>query len=276
MSRSNETAWLGARLAAWATGLRYEDLPPTVVAKAKGLLLDTLSVGWAGSGAEGIAEVRALVQAQGGAAESSVWLFGGCLPAPQAAFLNGAMAAVLYFDSVHDLTGAHSDIVVIPAVLALAEREHLSGREFLTAYAAGSEILVRLSLAVRSRPGWFYSSVLGVFGAAAGAARALGLDAARARHAMGVASSPARGNAAERWPSAASPKRLQSAFAARDGVESAPLAACGVTAPAQMFEGAAGFSCFTARSTRPLPSKGSAGEFHFTALTTEKYAKLSL
>ncbi len=271
MSRSNETAWLGARLAAWATGLRYEDLPPTVVAKAKGLLLDTLSVGWAGSGAEGIAEVRALVQAQGGAAESSVWSFGGCLPAPQAAFLNGAMAAALDFDSVHDLAGAHSDIVVIPAVLALAEREHLSGREFLTAYAAGSEILVRLSLAVRSRPGWFYSSVLGVFGAAAGAARALGLDAARARHAMGVALSRAAGTQqtlAERSLT----KRLQSAFAARDGVESALLAACGVTAPAQMFEGAAGFSALYGEIDAAVALEGLGREFHFTALTTKKYA----
>ncbi len=265
------TAWLGPRLAEWAARLRYEDLPPTVVAKAKALLLDTLSVGWAGSGAEGMAEMHALVQAQGGAGESRVWAFGGSLPATQAAFLNGSMAAALDFDSVHDLAGAHSDGVVIPAVLALAERERLSGREFLAAYAAGSEILVRLSLAVRARPGWFYSSVLGVFGAAAGASRALRLDAAPACHAMGVALSRAAGtqqSLAERSLS----KRLQTAFASRDGVDAALLAACGVTAPAQMFEGAAGFCALYGEIDAAVALEGLGREFHFTALTMKKYA----
>jgi 2-methylcitrate dehydratase PrpD len=156
-------------------------------------------------------------------------------------------------------------------VLALAERERLSGREFLTAYAAGSEILVRLSLAIRARPGWFYSSVLGVFGAAAGAARALRLDAGRTRHAMGVALSRAAGTQQTLFERSLT-KRLQSAFAARDGVEAALLAACGVTAPAQMFEGAAGFSALYGEIDAAIALEGLGREFHFTALTMKKYA----
>ncbi len=155
MSTPVETASLGARLAAWTASLRYEDLPPDVVARAKVLLRDTLAVGWAGSGAEGIDRLHDLVRAQGGAAESIVWSFGGRVPATQAAVLNGAMAAALDYDSVHDVAGAHSDVVVIPAVLALAERGRLSGREFIAAYAAGSEVQVRLTLALQPRPGWF-------------------------------------------------------------------------------------------------------------------------
>lgn len=267
----DDATGLGARLAGWAAGLRYEDLPPEVVAKAKALLLDTLSVGWAGSAAEGIAAVRDLVQAQGGTPESRVWAFGEHVPAPQAAFLNGAMAAALDFDSVHDQAGVHSDIVVGPAVWALAERERLSGREFLVAYAAGSEILVRLSLAVRARPGWFYSSVLGVFGAAAGAARALGLDAARTRHAMGTALSRAAGTQ-QALVERSLTKRLQTAFAARDGVEAALLAACGVTAPAQMFEGAAGFSPLYGEVDAAAVLDGLGEEFRFAALTLKKHA----
>lgn len=271
MSHPDETAWLGARLAAWASRLRYEDLPPELVARAKGLLLDTLSVGWAGSAAEGIGDLHALVRAQAGAAEAGVWSFGGHLPATQAAFLNGAMAAALDYDSVHDLAGTHADIVVIPAVLALAERERLSGREFLAAYVAGSEILVRLSLACRARPGWFYSSALGVFGAAAGAARAMRLDAVRARHAMGLALSRAAGTQqtlAERSLS----KRLQTAFAARDGVEAALLAQCGVTAPAQMFEGAAGFSALYGEVDTAAALEGLGREFRCVAVTLKRHA----
>ena len=258
-------------MAAWAAGLRYEDLPPEVVERAKALLLDTLAVGCAGSGAEGIAALHDYVKAQGGAEESAIWSFGGRLPATQAAFLNGAMAAALDYDSVHDASGAHSDIVVIPAVLALAERERLSGRDFLAAYAAGSEVQVRLTLAVRPRPGWFYSSVLGVFGAAAGAARALGLDAERTRHAMGTALSRAAGTQQTLFEPSLT-KRLQSAFASRDGVEAAQLAAIGVTSPAGMFEGAAGFSTLYGEIDAAAALDGLGEDFHFTAPTLKRHA----
>lgn len=271
MSSPVETASLGARLAAWAASLRYDDLPPEVVARAKVLLLDTLAVGWAGSGAEGVDRLHELVRAPGGAAESSVWSFGGRVPATQAAFLNGAMAAALDYDSVHDVAGAHSDIVVIPAVLALAERERLSGREFIAAYAAGSEVQVRLTLALAPRPGWFYSSVLGVFGAAAGAARALRLDAERTRHAMGATLSRAAGTQQTLFERSLT-KRLQTAFAARDGVEAALLAGSGVTAPAQMFEGAAGFSTLYGEVDAAKALEGLGRDWHFTALTLKKHA----
>jgi len=264
-------ALLGARLAQWASSLRYEDLPPAVVTQAKRLLLDTLGVAWGGSGADGIEPLRTMVAGQGGAAESSVLAFGGRLPATQAAFLNGAMAAALDFDSVHDQAGSHSDIVVIPAVLALAERERLSGREFLAAYAAGSEILVRLSLSVQAKPGWFYSSVIGVFGAAAGSARALRLDATRTRHAMGAALSRAAGTQLTLVERSLT-KRLQSAFAARDGVEAAQLAACGVTAPSQMFEGPGGFSELYGAVDASKVLDGLGGEFRFPALTLKRHA----
>src|SRR4051812_49794200 len=148
-------------LAQWMAGLSYEDLPPPVVKCAKRLLLDTLAVAWAGCGAEGIASLHGLALRNGGAADSSIWAFGGNVPATQAAFLNGAMAAALDFDSVHDEATVHADIVVVPAVLALAEQSALSGREFIAAYVAGDEILVRLGLAIQTHPGWFYTSALG-------------------------------------------------------------------------------------------------------------------
>ena len=180
-------------LAHWAAGLRYEDIPAPVIAQAKRLLLDTLAVAWAGAGAEGITPVREVIEAQQGRPEAGVWVFGTRLPATQATFLNGMLTAALDFDSVHDVATVHADAVVLPAVFALAEREGLSGREFLAAYVAGDEVMVRLGLGVQSYPGWFYTSVLGVFAAAAASARALRLDAAGVRAAMGVALSRAAG-----------------------------------------------------------------------------------
>lgn len=262
---------IGRPLAVWAAGLRYEDLPTPVVERAKRLLLDTLAVAWAGSGVDGIAAVHGLVLRQGGAACSSLWALGGTVPAPQAAFLNGAMAAALDFDSVHDEATVHADIVVVPAALAVAEQNALDGREFLAAYVAGDEILVRLGLAIETHPGWFYTSVLGVFAAAAAAGRALRLDASGVLSAMGIALSRASGTQqalVERAPT----KRLQSAFAARDGVDAALLAQAGVTAPVEAFEGACGLEALYTTLDHAVVLDGLGHDYRFTSLTLKKYA----
>ncbi len=262
---------LGRALAQWAAGLRYEDLPPAAVAQAKRLMLDTLAVAWAGTGADGVAPVRALALAQQGRPESVLWAFGERLPAPQAAFINGMTAAALDFDSVHDEATVHADIVVLPAVLALAERGRLSGREMLAAYVAGDEILVRLGLAVQRNPGWFYTSVLGVFAAAAAAGRALRLDARGIQAAMGVALSRAAGTQQPLIERSLT-KRLQSAFAARDGVEAALLAQAGVSAPADLFAGQCGFEALYTGLDEAIVLAGLGREYRFTSLTLKKYA----
>jgi 2-methylcitrate dehydratase PrpD len=262
---------IGRPLAGWAAGLRYEDLPAPVVERSKRLLLDTLAVAWAGSGADGIAALHGLAMRQGGAADSSLWALGGTVPATQAAFLNGAMAAALDFDSVHDEATVHADIVIVPAVLAVAEQNALDGRDFLAAYAAGDEILVRLGLAIETHPGWFYTSVLGVFAAAAAAGRAMRLDADGVLSAMGVALSRASGTQ-QALVERALTKRLQSAFAARDGVEAALLVQAGVTAPAEAFEGQCGFESLYTTLNHAVVLEGLGRDYRFTSLTLKKYA----
>lgn len=262
---------IGRPLADWVAALRYEDLPAPVVERAKRLLLDTLAVAWAGSGADGIAALHRLALRQGGAADSSLWALGGTVPAPQAAFLNGAMAAALDFDSVHDEATVHADAVIVPAVLAVAEQNALDGREFLAAYAAGDEMLVRLGLAIETHPGWFYTSVLGVFAAAAASGRALRLDAAGVLSAMGIALSRASGTQ-QALVERALTKRLQSAFAARDGVDAALLAQAGVTAPAEVFEGQCGFESLYTTLNHAVVLEGLGRDYRFASLTLKKYA----
>jgi 2-methylcitrate dehydratase PrpD len=264
-------ASLETELSRWAAELRYEDLPAGAVAQLKRLLRDTLAVAWAGTGADGIEPVRALAVSQQGRAESSLWAFGDRLPAPQAAFVNGMTAAALDFDSVHDVATVHADIVVLPAVLALAERNRLSGKEFLAAYAAGDEISVRLAQSVQRHPGWFYTSALGVFAAAAGAGRALGLDPQGVRTAMGVALSRAAGTQQPLMERSLT-KRLQSAFAARDGVEAALLAQAGVSAPADFFSGACGFEALYSGLDGARALDGLGRDYRFSSLTFKKYA----
>ncbi len=261
---------LGERIAAWTAGLRYEDVRAPVVKAAKRLLLDTIAVAWAGSGAPGINALQRMVVRQGGASDSCVWTTPNRLAAPQAAFLNGAMAAALDFDSVHDEATVHADIVVVPAVMAIAEQAELDGKAFLAACIAGDELLVRLGLAIQSHPGWFYTSVLGVFASAAASAKALGLGADGVRTAMGIALSRAAGTQQALVERGAT-KRLQSAFAARDGVEAALLAECGVTSPASMFDGACGFETLYTKLDHATLLEGLGSDYRFTSLTLKKY-----
>ena len=124
-------------LAQWVSSLQYSDLNAELIRDAKRYLLDALAVAWAGSRAMGTEGAHAWVIAQGGKAESRVWLTNEYLPATSAAFINGIYAAALDFDSVHDQATSHPDIVIIPALMALADRQPMHGKDFLTAYIAG-------------------------------------------------------------------------------------------------------------------------------------------
>lgn len=200
------------------------------------LILDTVAVGWAGVDAPGVAPLRQLAHATAGRAEASLWGAAGKLPAPEAAFVNGAAAAALDFDAVHEGSILHADAVVLPAALAIAEREGRSGAELLSAYIAGIEIAHRLSMATPRRGGWFGTSTAGVFGAAAAAARLLGLDRDGIHHAMGIALSLS-GGTKQAIVERTLTKRLQSAFVARSGIHAAYAAAAGVSGPRDWLEG---------------------------------------
>jgi 2-methylcitrate dehydratase PrpD len=227
-------------LARHVAAATHDALPGDAVAFAKRLVLDTLGVAWAGADAPGAEPIRKMVLAEGGRPDSALWLFGDRVPALAATFLNGMAAAALDYDSVHEAGSVHPDIVSVPACWALAERERLSGRDFLTAVVLGNDLMCRLGKATARNTGWFYTALHGVFGAAAAAAKLLRLDAAGVRNALGLAFSHA-GGTQQALIEKTMAKRLQSAFAARNGVFAALLAQAGASAPKEIFEGKFGF-----------------------------------
>lgn len=265
-----EPAGLTRRLAEWAAGLRFEALPDDVVLGAKRQILDTLACAWAGSNAAGITEVRRLLVERGGRAEASVWAHGDHLPAPAATRLNGMMAAALDYDTLHDQATVHADIVILPAVLALAERAGASGAELITALVAGDELMIRMGRAVKSHPGWFYTSVLGGLAAAAAGARILGLDARGTAHAIGIALGTA-GGTQQSLVEKTLTKRLQSASAAEAGVEAALMAACGITGPAEALEGKAGFTALYTELDQDRMLEDLGTRFCLAGLTFKKF-----
>lgn len=217
-----------------AARIGYDDLPASVVATTKRVLLDTLAVAWAAGEAGGVNAARAMAL-RGAPGHASLWGHRGTRREPSAAaFFNGTLGAALDFDS---LAGqVHADVIVAPAAIAVAEQQRRSGRELIAALALGNELTIRLAAATTSNKGWFHTSIAGIFGATLASARLRGLDVSRTHNALGIALCQAGGTQQSHVEQRLT-KRLQSAFAARDGVISADLAALGVTGPKEAFEG---------------------------------------
>lgn len=231
---------LSERLADYLLATSYESLPAEVIAFSKRMLADTLACAWAGTAVPGVDMLHDMVLADGGRESATLWAFGGKLPTGSAAFLNGVSAAALDFDCLHLGGLAHSPIVVLPAVMALAEQQHVDGKTFLAAFAAGVEMHCRLGMATKDHSGWFYTSMHGVLAAAGACARVLDLDRDGICNAFGVALAQC-GGTQQAAIEQTMLKRTQSALAARAAVYAALLAEFGTTAPRQAFEGKCGF-----------------------------------
>ena len=220
--------------------IRAEDIPRHVEASAKRALIDTFGCILAGSSAPGVREIVAQIEEWGGAAQSAVAAFGTRAPAPFAALANGAMAHARDFDDTHDVAGVHSCASVVPAALALAESENVSGADFLAALTLGVDLACRLGLSVERYAGWHLTGICGAFGAAAASAKLLELDAEGVRNALGIVLSQTAGTL-QSVVDGAHTKRLHAGFAAQAGVAAAQLAARGVTGAKDVFEGRFGF-----------------------------------
>ncbi|SHJ20461.1 2-methylcitrate dehydratase PrpD [Roseomonas rosea] len=164
------------------------------------------------------------------------------LDAMAASFVNTIAANLLDYDDTHLETVIHPTAAVAPPLLALAELHNLSGAEVLHAFILGAEAECRIGAAVSPGHydrGWHITSTTGVFGAAAGCARLLGLDARQAWHALGIAASQSAG-LVENLPSAA--KNVGMGNAARNGLLAALMARDGYEAAPAAIEGPLGWA----------------------------------
>src|SRR5213593_4005471 len=229
-------------LAEWAARLRPDDIPVTVRENAALRVLDTLGCALAGAREDHVPALLALLERSG---EGPCTVVGSVLtsgPAP-AALVNGAMAHGLDFDDTHADSICHASAVLVPTVLALAESEHLTGRDALTALVAGYEAMIRIGMAAPGRfheRGWHATAACGPFGAAVTAGKCLGLAEDGLMAALGIAASMASG-VMEFLEDGSWVKRLHPGWAAQSGIQAAVLAQGGFTGPATALEGRLGF-----------------------------------
>jgi 2-methylcitrate dehydratase PrpD len=225
------------RIADWITGLRFDDLPAEVVERTKLVVLDQLGVQLLGASLPNVQPVLRLADGRGGAPDATMTHTGARTTVSQAAWVNGTLGHGCEYDDAHAL-GWHTSSAVVPAVLALAERDGASGPAVITAVAAGIQVMASLGAATPGMvaTGWHGSKVLGVFGAAAAAGAVLELSAAEIVNALGIAGSDA-GGTMEYDQSGGEVKRLHAGSASRSGLEAAELARLGFTGPPTIIEG---------------------------------------
>jgi 2-methylcitrate dehydratase PrpD len=225
---------------------KYEDLPSDAVEATKKEILDLLGVALGGAAQPGATHVCSLMLEWGGKEESSIIGSRKKVPAPSAAQANATMAHSLDFDDVHEAAVMHPGIAAIPVVLAVGEAKgNLSGRELITGTALGVDMMCRLALATTPGKspvalGWHLTSVFGFMGAAATAARVLGLGEDKIADAIGIGYHQSGGNG-QCVKDGALTKRLGPGFAVRGGITAAYLAGTGVTGARNALEGEWGF-----------------------------------
>ena len=246
----NETV----RLAEFAAELRYEDLPPAVVQALKVYILDNLAAGLVGSGTPWAQMVMGLARKSAPTGACSLFAQRETTSPAYAALVNGTMIGGFEVDHAFVAGSCHPSASVFPAILAVAEHDHLDGTTFLVAMAAGYEVTCRVGLAatraVEDQRGFHGPGTNAPFGGAAGAGRAMGLDRDRFVHALGIAGSHGAG-LLEFAKEGAMTKRIHVARGAQTGLESALLAAEGFTGPTTVLEGDHGFLRVYSPSPQP-------------------------
>jgi len=242
-ARSDADRDLAFTIADHLVATTFADLDEDTVTATKLSLLDTVGVTLASSGlTPGVEDYVAVAQEFGGTPQSPVLGFGDVrLPAPLAAWANGALLHGLDFDDLVRDVGYHPSTPTVPTALALSgQAPDLTGRDLITAIALGNDLGTRLAATVPSHGAWFGTPVFGGFASAATAAKLLGLDADATRAALGIAFAQAAGTLEMRWSPNSNIASFNGSWPNKAGVMAALLARRGAQGIENTFEGRGG------------------------------------
>jgi 2-methylcitrate dehydratase PrpD len=213
----------------------YENIPRETTERTKKSILDTLGVMFPSTTLEKACTALAdIVKESGGREESTLIGFGGKAPCLEAAFLNGSLTHAMDYDDTTDSPPYHPTASAFPAALAIAEKTgNVSGKDFITAVALGTDLGVRLSAALEAHTfwdsPWFNVTSLGIFATTAAAGKILKLSEAEMVNAFGIAANRGFGaNELILMPDSQI-RAIRDGFTNREGLLSALMAAKGIT-----------------------------------------------
>lgn len=235
------TVPVSRQLAGVLASTSYADLPQPAIAEAHRAILDWLGCAIAGSLETPARIMQRVVASLGTSDEATIFAFERS-SAAGAALANGVASHSLELDDVHKGSTLHGGAAVIPAALAVAEREHADGRAFIKAVVLGYEAALRTGEAVNPTHYrfWHPTGTASTFGAAAAAGSLIELDAKQMLDALGTAGTQAAGL----WEfnaDGAMSKPLHPGKAALNGILAADLAREGFTGATRILEGDRGF-----------------------------------
>ena len=233
-------------LATYMAGAAKKPLPKHVAEKTKHHLLDTIAAMVSGSrllpGTKAIAYAKTL----GGAPQSLVIGSKIITNAEQAAHINGMLAHADETDDSHAASLSHPGCAIVPAALAMGEREKSGGTQLLRAVALGYDLCARLNLSLHPydfrQAGHSTHSFGPSFGAAAAASLLAGLNYDGMRHALSYTAQQCSGISC--WMR--DEEHIEKAFdfggmPARNGTAAASMVASGFTAVEDVFSGERNF-----------------------------------
>jgi 2-methylcitrate dehydratase PrpD len=245
-----------ARLAAYMASAIDRDLPPQALADAKARILDTLAAIISGAGLPPGKAALKYVTSLGGTPEATVLTTRLRTTAVNAALANGMFAHADETDDFEPVTKAHPGSAVVPAALAMAEREGRSGAELVRAVALGYDLCCRFLLALgpdhvrathRSAEG-----TSATFGAVGGAAALARLDARGTRFALSYAAQQVSGL----WSWTRDEDHIEKAFdfsgmGARNGVTAVTMVQAGFTGVDAVLDGEHNMFLALSNQSRP-------------------------
>lgn len=264
-------------LAAYSLNLKFKDLPPVVVEKAKDCLLDLIGVAirakWEAESSTPIAKaVKGLAKSGG---NCTAIAHSELFPPQYAALINGAYAHSLDFDDTHRSSSIHPGAPVIPAVMALAEVWGATGKEFAVAMVVGYDVTCKLGKALNPSAhydrGFHPTSTTGVFGATAAGACIAGLTIRELENAFGMNGSQAAGSM-QYLENGAWNKKLHPGLAAHNAILSLALAKSGVIGAGKPIEGKDGFlHSYSGESDISKVTEGLGTEFEILKTAIKPY-----
>ena len=228
----------------FALGLRYDDLPQQARTMAVDAMTDCVACILAGTQEPLVGPLAAVVESSRTAEDATAAVLMGTTRLGSrydAALYNGTLAHAIDYDDTNHPSHVHISSVLVPALFALAADPSISGRDVVTAYVAGVEMVGRLGRAlnmVHYKRGWHCTATLGTMGAVVAAATLLRLSPEKFEMAVGIAASSAAGLFANVGTMT---KPLHAGNAARSGVIAALLAREGFTSSSEALTHRGGF-----------------------------------
>src|SRR5688572_11657673 len=264
-------------LAEFAVGLRYEAIPGEVVERAKTCLIDTVGAMTFGSTLPWSRIMIEYVQRTSKEGKGSIVGTEHKVRGQMAALANGVLAHAFELDSLcHPSVGVHPGASLTAPGIPVAQAQGRSGKELLTAFVAGFEVMYRVGDAARhssEKIGFHAPGLTGVFGGAIVTGLLMKLDADRMTNALGIAGSLCSGLLEFSRSGGGMVKRMHLGRAAEGGALAATLAREGFTGPPTVLEGKFGFlEAFASERDPARLTKGLGEEWHTLKTMLKRYA----